>query len=480
MSSRRHYVLVFSILLLGITLLGTVHLGEALPVVADSPDMSYRPPSGNPHMGVFTPAPGYRRRMPSNMAQGIPLPPNCNYNYDEFGYTPVGIPIPDGGIITSTITVTGARPYMWDVYLDVFISHTYSGDLDMTLTSPEGTVVTLSTDNGGEYNDIFAFTTFWDFLSFLGPIPYKINVIIASEYLYLENGVVDALVPEEALQAISGENPNGTWTLTVADDTVNGETGTLNNWGFSSYIFPGMVTETYSFTYAGPPVPIPDNNDIVLHTFLLTDVNPNLSIVDLDLHLDLTHPNGEDLDLQIRSGANRHNTLGTDNGGPFDNIYAGIVFDDDADPLGTLPYTDSAGVLSDHVYTANGAVSPMVPEESMGSFMGESAYGYWEMRMIDDSINGFSGTLNSFTMDMVLGDCPTGTPTPTVTTTGVPATATPTTPPTTATATATGSPVPVTPSPTATGVPPTVTPTATPDGDMMNLYLPLIQSADSP
>jgi subtilisin-like proprotein convertase family protein len=477
MLRHRYAVLSICLFLGSIALLNTVYLGKSLPVYAEEGGRTPTTLSTNPNRGIFTPELGHRRRMPADMAQGNPLPPNCQYPYAEFGYVPMSVPIPDGGILTSTLTVTGARPYMWDVYMDVFISHTYSGDLDMTLTSPEGTVVTLSTDNGGEYDDIFAFTTFWDFLSFQGLIPYEINVIIASEYQYLKDGVVDALVPEESLQAMSGENPNGTWTLTVVDDTLNGETGTLNNWGFSSFLFPtALVTTPYSFTYDGPSVDIPDTNEIILHTVLLTDVKPNQAIVDIEMTLDITHPNSEDLDLQLRSAYARYNTLGTDNGGSFDNIYSGVRFDDDGDPLGTLPYTNSVGVLSDRIYDQNGAASPMVVEESMGSFMGEDPYGYWELRMIDDTPNGLSGSLNSFTLDMVLGDCPDVTPTPSPTTTptasptGLPATVTPTDVPPTFTSTPTSTA-------TATGVPPTATPTGTPVAGKTRLYLPLIQRA---
>lgn len=496
MLRHRYAVLSLCLFLGGIALLGTVYLGQSQPVQADEGGRTPPTLATNPHMGVFTPEPGYRRRMPADMAQGIPLPPNCQYPYMEFGYVPMSVPIPDGGIVTSTLIVTGARPYMWDVYMDVFISHTYNSDLDMTLTSPEGTVVTLSTDNGGEYDDIFAFTTFWDFLSFQGLIPYEINVIIASEYQYLQDGVVDALVPEEALQAMSGENPNGTWTLTIADDTLNGETGTLNNWGFSSFLFPtALVTTPYSFTYDGPSVDIPDTNELILHTVLLTDVTPNQSIVDIEMTLDITHPNSEDLDLQIRSAYARYNTLGTDSGGTFDNIYSGVTFDDDGDPLGTLPYTNSVGVLSDRLYDQNGAASPMVVEESMGSFMGEDPYGYWELRMIDDTANGLSGTLNSFTLNMVLGDCPDVTPTPsptitpTASPTGLPATPTPTEVPATSTPTATITPsasptglpptVTATTTVTATMVPPSVTTTSTPDAEGIRLYLPLVRRADN-
>ena len=61
--------------------------------------------------------------------------------------TPVAIP--DGPVtVTSTIDVAGAAPRIADVDLTTFLTHTFAADLDMTLTSPAGTVVTLTTDNG--------------------------------------------------------------------------------------------------------------------------------------------------------------------------------------------------------------------------------------------------------------------------------------------------------------------------------------------
>ena len=39
------------------------------------------------------------------------------------------------------------------------------------------------------------------------------------------------LTPEEPLAAFIGEDPNGTWTLTIGDDGAT-DAGTLASWGF--------------------------------------------------------------------------------------------------------------------------------------------------------------------------------------------------------------------------------------------------------
>ena len=36
----------------------------------------------------------------------------------------------------------------------------------------------------------------------------------------MNNQTATPLVPEEALAAFNGENPNGTWTLTISDDNA--------------------------------------------------------------------------------------------------------------------------------------------------------------------------------------------------------------------------------------------------------------------
>ena len=50
---------------------------------------------------------------------------------------------------------------IWDVNVQAFITHTRSSDLSIFLISPHGTIVTLSTGNGGSAANVFNGTT-WD------------------------------------------------------------------------------------------------------------------------------------------------------------------------------------------------------------------------------------------------------------------------------------------------------------------------------
>ncbi|MGH9800961.1 MAG: proprotein convertase P-domain-containing protein, partial [Blastocatellia bacterium] len=128
------------------------------------------------------------------------------------------IAINDVATVSSTITVAGVGPSIVDIDLGTFITHTFAADLDITLTSPAGTVVTVTTDNGAGNDNVFNGTG-WD----------DSAGTPATDFVYVNNVVAATLVVEEALSAFQGENPNGTWTLTITDDLA-GDVGMLNSW----------------------------------------------------------------------------------------------------------------------------------------------------------------------------------------------------------------------------------------------------------
>jgi subtilisin-like proprotein convertase family protein len=126
--------------------------------------------------------------------------------------------IPDNTTVTSDIVVAGLDTFLCDVNLTTNITHTFAADLDITLTSPGGTTVTISTDNGGGADDVFAGTLFDDSAA-----------DTVTDYTYTDLVTATPLVPEGALAAFIGEDPNGTWTLTITDD-AGGDIGNLNTW----------------------------------------------------------------------------------------------------------------------------------------------------------------------------------------------------------------------------------------------------------
>ena len=97
----------------------------------------------------------------SAVPSGFNFPPNCTGQFNSFQSTP-NLSIPTTvGVISDTITVVGVNPVLFNLTVNTNIAHTFNADLDITLTSPAGTVVTLSTDNGGTNANVFAGTT-WD------------------------------------------------------------------------------------------------------------------------------------------------------------------------------------------------------------------------------------------------------------------------------------------------------------------------------
>jgi subtilisin-like proprotein convertase family protein len=140
-----------------------------------------------------------------------------------------GVPLElvDNAPNSSALALGGLGTYLLDLDLRTQVSHTFGADLDITLTSPAGTAVTVTTDNGGETDNSFRGTIWSDDAGSANP-PGAVTL-----NAFEDNVVESPLVPEEAMGAFAGENPNGTWTLDVQDDN-NGDTGVLESWSLSA------------------------------------------------------------------------------------------------------------------------------------------------------------------------------------------------------------------------------------------------------
>lgn len=140
-----------------------------------------------------------------------------------------------GGFVNSTIDIAGADT-VYDVNVFVDITHPFSSDIQVNLISPSGTVVTLLSNhpgiNFGNTSNLFAGTVFDDDADPGGQVPYQTNQFLATDRQYSNNVVAALLVPVDALGAFIGENPNGTWTLRVAD-VRNSNAGTINSWSLT-------------------------------------------------------------------------------------------------------------------------------------------------------------------------------------------------------------------------------------------------------
>jgi subtilisin-like proprotein convertase family protein len=111
--------------------------------------------------------------------------------------------------ITSQISYPDARQ-IEDLKVTVNIAHTYPGDLEIELTSPQGTSATLHNHTGGSVDNIVG--------------------------TYGEN-----LTPADPLSVFAGENAAGTWTLAITDVAI-GDGGWLQAWNLKISSFPDETT----------------------------------------------------------------------------------------------------------------------------------------------------------------------------------------------------------------------------------------------
>jgi subtilisin-like proprotein convertase family protein len=315
--------------------------------------------------------------------------------------TPVTIPLTPA-LVSSTITVAGAPLSLWDLNLQTAITHTFNGDLDITLTSPLGTIVTVTTDNGGGADNVFNGTSWDDDANPLGQVPYTSNDGLVTDAAYA-NGVVETpLVPEEAFGAFIGEDPNGLWTLTISDD-AQGDGGSLASWSLEITALDQAPTGSAISVTNDTPLAIPTGPAVV--TSVITVSGAASVICDLDVTTFLTHTANGDLDVTLASPAGTVVTITTDNGLGSDNVFNGTQWNDAANPGVQVPYTNNPGLVTDAAYASNVTQTPLVVEEALAAFNGENPNGEWLLTISDDAL-GDGGSLDSWTLDVVTCTCP--------------------------------------------------------------------------
>ena len=212
-------------------------------------------------------------------------------------------PTASSGTTTSTIQVSDAGASMWDVNLRTRLRHTYNNDLDVTLTSPRGTTVPLTTRNGSDRDDVFN-GTWWDDQA---DLPVTDADIV--------NGVaLRAVVPEGALAALRAENPSGTWTLTIRDN-VAGDIGMLDAWTLDIVALSAQPTFSVTPFLTQVGMAIPDGVQGGLTSDLVVGDEGPTSLASVSAGLILRHLQPSQLDIFLTSPAGTTVTLSTANGG---------------------------------------------------------------------------------------------------------------------------------------------------------------------
>lgn len=338
--------------------------------------------------------------IPSAGAGALPAPRWCSpRNLVRDNVTDVTIPTVEQ-VVASTITVSGAGPVLHDLNVRTYIEHPNPSDLDVSLTSPAGSVVTLTTDNGGPEDNVFNGTLWNDQADPAGQVPYTVDNGLVTDRTYVNNQVAIELVPEEALAGFDGENPNGTWTLTIADDNA-GSGGTLTGWQVDVSTLARRPLAASS-SWAGSGVAVPTGPAVVSSTI---DVSGRRGFLDgLAATTALTHSYNLDVDMTLTSPSGTVATLTTDNGGPFGNVFTNTRWADDVDPDGLVPYLSNPGLVTDHPYVSNTPANPLVPEEAMAAFDGENPNGTWTLRISDDNA-GDGGNLDGWGLQVRTTSC---------------------------------------------------------------------------
>ncbi len=270
--------------------------------------------------------------------------------------------------ISSSLQVSGTGGTIQDVNVKLDLEHTFTSDLVITLSGPDGSSVELVHRTGGS-GDNFSETTFDDDAS--------TAISLASPPF------AGTFSPHQALSAFDGKPANGTWTLEV-NDLFSGDGGSLKEWELEivtdepsvntgPFIFRNLTPQNIS---AGGPSVI--ESQIMVHGLDNQTVDTVLATIDVqhtftnDLKISLKDPGGDEVFLvegEGGGGDNYHNTT----------------------------FNDAAPM------TIAGAAAPFTgafqPEGTLADFQGNSPNGQWTLRIEDQAFMD-GGSLQSWSLEI--------------------------------------------------------------------------------
>jgi len=166
------------------------------------------------------------------------------------------------------------------IKVTVEITHTYIGDLQISLISPSGTSILLHNRKGASQNNLL--------------VTYEANS-----------------TPD--LYSFIDEPVNGNWILQVKD-LASIDRGRLQRWSLE---LAGSVRQSI-IVQESPGVSIPDNNHVGIERSLLVLDNGQIDTIEIDL--DVTHTYIGDLIIRLISPIGTSITLHNQSGGSADNL----------------------------------------------------------------------------------------------------------------------------------------------------------------
>jgi subtilisin-like proprotein convertase family protein len=141
---------------------------------------------------------------------------------------------------TNPIIVSGSTSQWTNLSVNLTITHSFVGDLTITLVAPGGTRVPLITRRGGSSDGM----------------NLTLSDSAAAPVATMPTGqasVTGSFRPESPLSALNGIPLNGLWGLEISDSST-GDSGTLNNWSFGGTFTETNALSTSTGAYSLPPV----------------------------------------------------------------------------------------------------------------------------------------------------------------------------------------------------------------------------------
>ena len=298
------------------------------------------------------------------------------------------------------------------------INHTFPDDFDIMLVGPGGQNVILLSDTGGSedmYNTTITFNDTAE-LNLPDAIKYGNGDFKPSNIGAGDTWPAPAPAPSAnttLAEAFNGTDPNGTWSLYVADD-LGVDTGVIGN-GWSLTITTDMDTTT-TFTNGGTAIHGGDGARGRASSYGSTITSSGFTGAITDVNVTLTgvnHLNPDDLDILLVGPTGKRILLLSDAGGTTDVVNADVTFDDAA--AATIP--DAGPFVTATVRPTNFGTGDTMPDllppyansatagtATLASvFNGTEANGTWSLYVVDDATTSAGNIVGGWSLDITAG-----------------------------------------------------------------------------
>jgi len=325
---------------------------------------------------------------------------SCQTGERLLAYRATDLPQVVDGLATASSAITVAETgTIATTAMRLHVTHTYTSDVDVSLTPPGGAAHDVTTDNGAGGDD-YAGTVFIDGAA--------LNVTAGTAPF------AGSFRPEVSFAGYAtGTTVVGTWTATVADDFAPTDSGTWTGFSLAFCVQPAVAAEVHcSDGLDGDGDSLADCADAdcgwacaalacgpgeALVAYRATDLPQTVdglavqtstiavpetgTIAATAMTIDLAHSYDDDLDVTLVPPGGAPHDVTTDNGGGGAD-YAGTVFTDGAAASiteGTAPFTGT-----------------FRPEEAFATYATGAVTGTWTASVSDDFQPANDGTWFGF------------------------------------------------------------------------------------